>query len=248
MTLFTARKTPAATGRRKSRSATGRPSTGRPNPSALLRWFFGFPGYLLPWNMLYAIAAILIWTFLTPSLESMATFAPWWVGLILLRNIVLADRRLWGLAPLALCLAETGHELQIQSPVAEGDVVHLRLRPPDAGQHVPHAGQRCADLDRLRGAAALGLCQRLRAADHLCRASGLVRRDVLPGAVHPRGRLLFRPPLHALAAALPGRAQLCITATSIPARGRACRCIRSSTSSTSRRSSCSSSSRPIRST
>jgi hypothetical protein len=42
-----------------------------PNPRALFKFFFGFPGYFLPWNLLYAVAAILIWQFLTPSLETM---------------------------------------------------------------------------------------------------------------------------------------------------------------------------------
>ena len=61
-----------------------------PNPPALFKWFFGFPGYLLPWNVLYAVAAMLIWAFLTPSLATMKTFSFYWAGLILLRNIGLA--------------------------------------------------------------------------------------------------------------------------------------------------------------
>src|SRR5262245_27665066 len=61
-----------------------------PHPQALLKWFFGFPGYFLPWNVLSAIAAILIWTFLTPSLETLKTFSVGWAGLILLRNLGLA--------------------------------------------------------------------------------------------------------------------------------------------------------------
>ncbi len=61
-----------------------------PNPRALFKWFFGFPGYLLPWNVLYAIAALLIWAFLTPSLATMETFSLGWAGLILLRNFSLA--------------------------------------------------------------------------------------------------------------------------------------------------------------
>ncbi len=32
-----------------------------PQPAKLLKWFFGFPGYLLPGNALYAIGALLIW-------------------------------------------------------------------------------------------------------------------------------------------------------------------------------------------
>ena len=56
----------------------------------LLKWFFGFPGYLLPWNLLYAVAAVLIWLYLTPSLETMKTFSVDWAGLILVRNLGLA--------------------------------------------------------------------------------------------------------------------------------------------------------------
>jgi hypothetical protein len=41
-----------------------------PDTRALLKWLFGFPGYLLPWNVPYSVAAILIWMFLTPSLET----------------------------------------------------------------------------------------------------------------------------------------------------------------------------------
>ncbi|WP_421724625.1 sterol desaturase family protein [Bauldia sp.] len=58
-----------------------------PNPRVLFKWFFGFPGYFLPWNVLFAVAAILIWTYLTPSLETLQTFSLWWVALILLRNL-----------------------------------------------------------------------------------------------------------------------------------------------------------------
>jgi sterol desaturase/sphingolipid hydroxylase (fatty acid hydroxylase superfamily) len=61
-----------------------------PRPRALFKWFFGFPGYLWPWNVLYAAAAILIWMYLTPPLETLKTFSFTWAGLILLRNIVLA--------------------------------------------------------------------------------------------------------------------------------------------------------------
>src|SRR5438046_9946228 len=51
-----------------------------PRAGALLKWFFGFPGYLLPWNVLYAIAAVLIWKFLTPSLETMKALSAGWLG------------------------------------------------------------------------------------------------------------------------------------------------------------------------
>jgi len=59
-------------------------------PVVLLKWFFGYPGYLFPWNVLYAVGAVLIWLYLTPSLETMATFAPGWIAFILVRNLILA--------------------------------------------------------------------------------------------------------------------------------------------------------------
>jgi len=61
-----------------------------PEPRALLKWFFGFPGYLLPWNVLYAVAALGIWFYLTPPLATFETLSVSWVGLILVRNFGLA--------------------------------------------------------------------------------------------------------------------------------------------------------------
>ena len=61
-----------------------------PQPKKLFKWFFGFPGYLFPWNVPYAIAAVLIWLYLTPSLTVMENFSFSWAGLILVRNIGLA--------------------------------------------------------------------------------------------------------------------------------------------------------------
>jgi sterol desaturase/sphingolipid hydroxylase (fatty acid hydroxylase superfamily) len=57
---------------------------------AFLRWFFGFPGYLLPWNVLYAALALAIWFLATPPLETMRTLAPGWIAFLLARNIVMA--------------------------------------------------------------------------------------------------------------------------------------------------------------
>ena len=61
-----------------------------PKPKAVLKWFFAFPGYLFPWNVLYALAAIGIWYFLTPPLLHFQNFSLSWFGVILGRNIVLA--------------------------------------------------------------------------------------------------------------------------------------------------------------
>ncbi|MEC7981992.1 MAG: sterol desaturase family protein, partial [Pseudomonadota bacterium] len=49
-----------------------------PQPKALVKWFFGFPGYLLPWNVPYALLAIFIWLYLTPPLEHFQTLTLSW--------------------------------------------------------------------------------------------------------------------------------------------------------------------------
>lgn len=57
------------------------------NPARILRWFFGFPGYLFPWNALYLAVAVAAYRFATPSAATMRTLAPGWVLLILARNL-----------------------------------------------------------------------------------------------------------------------------------------------------------------
>jgi sterol desaturase/sphingolipid hydroxylase (fatty acid hydroxylase superfamily) len=61
-----------------------------PQPKALLKWIFGFPGYFLPWNLFYALAALAIWTWLTPPLDHFKTLSFYWSAVILLRNLGLA--------------------------------------------------------------------------------------------------------------------------------------------------------------
>ena len=61
-----------------------------PQAIALFKWLFGFPGYFLPWNVLYAVLAILIWQFLTPSLDNFSANTGYWIAVILARNIILA--------------------------------------------------------------------------------------------------------------------------------------------------------------
>ena len=63
--------------------------TWPPDPKALFKFFFGYPGYFLPTNVLYALLAVLVWLFLTPSLEVMKTFSAGWVLAVLFRNLVL---------------------------------------------------------------------------------------------------------------------------------------------------------------
>ena len=111
-----------------------------------------------------------------------------------------------GMAPVALCLAQAGHQLQIQPAMAEG-VCGLPVQKPDLRQHVLHPGERRADMDRLRTAAAVGLRQPHRADDQLCGTPGGLHRAIFSGALYPRGGILLRAPPAALAAALCGVAQ-----------------------------------------
>ncbi len=60
-----------------------------PRPLAMAKWVFGFPGYLLPWNVLWALLATISWLFLTPDMATMRALAPGWIAIILARNVAL---------------------------------------------------------------------------------------------------------------------------------------------------------------
>jgi sterol desaturase/sphingolipid hydroxylase (fatty acid hydroxylase superfamily) len=86
------------TRRKKERVPEYRPDKINPAPVfvrpwsavAFAKWFFGFPGYLWPWNGLYLAIAVATWTWATPGLESMKTVQAWWIVPILARNLALA--------------------------------------------------------------------------------------------------------------------------------------------------------------
>ena len=58
-------------------------------PMSILKWVFGFPGFFLPWNIFYIILTILVWFYLTPSLETMLKLELEWIIIIYLRNFFL---------------------------------------------------------------------------------------------------------------------------------------------------------------
>lgn len=58
-------------------------------PIAFLKWFLGFPGYLFPWNVIYAAISFLIWRYGLPQMSSMRSFAPGWIAYLLVENAVL---------------------------------------------------------------------------------------------------------------------------------------------------------------
>jgi len=60
-----------------------------PRPAGFLKWLFGFPGYLWPWNALYVAIATATWLWLTPDFARMQHLHADWIALILLRNVAL---------------------------------------------------------------------------------------------------------------------------------------------------------------
>lgn len=59
-------------------------------PVGFLKWLLGYPGFILPWNLLYVLLSIVLWLYLTPSLETMRSLGVGWIGYLLLRNTVIA--------------------------------------------------------------------------------------------------------------------------------------------------------------
>lgn len=55
-------------------------------PIAFAKWLFGFPGYILPWNLFYAVVGVVLWLYLTPSMEVMKSFEPGWIAYLFARN------------------------------------------------------------------------------------------------------------------------------------------------------------------
>ena len=60
-----------------------------PRPGKFLKWFFGFPGYIWPWNLLYGVIGVLVWLYATPSMDTVKSFAPGWIAFVLVRNAAL---------------------------------------------------------------------------------------------------------------------------------------------------------------
>ena len=66
---------------------TPAPLAWPPRPLAVVKWLFGWPGYLWPWNAFFFAFPLVSWFFLTPALASMQTFELWWIAVIFGRNL-----------------------------------------------------------------------------------------------------------------------------------------------------------------
>jgi len=58
-----------------------------PQPAGLVKFLFGYPGYIWPLNILYMGMAIATWFWLTPDLATMKTFQWDWIAVIWGRNL-----------------------------------------------------------------------------------------------------------------------------------------------------------------
>ena len=58
-------------------------------PLKVLKWLFGFPGFIWPWHLGYVLLATLSWMYLIPGSETCKTLSAGWILLMLLRNLVM---------------------------------------------------------------------------------------------------------------------------------------------------------------
>ncbi len=99
-------------------------------PLAILKWI---PSYLFPWNAIYAALAVLIWIYLTPSLDTMKSLSWDWIAFILVRN-------------LGLVLAFFGaYHLRLYIQKAQGTRFKFNAKWPDRGNPVFMFGNQTAD-------------------------------------------------------------------------------------------------------
>jgi len=56
-------------------------------PLGFIKYLFGYPGYILPSNLLYAAIALICWRYATPSLEAMRELGAGWIIFLLARNL-----------------------------------------------------------------------------------------------------------------------------------------------------------------
>ena len=86
-----------------------------PRPRDVAKWFVGFPGFLWPLNALLLLIAVATWLWLTPDLAQMKTLAPWWIGLVLVRNLFLVLAYFGGLHIYLYTFKKQGDKLEFSN-------------------------------------------------------------------------------------------------------------------------------------
>jgi sterol desaturase/sphingolipid hydroxylase (fatty acid hydroxylase superfamily) len=61
-----------------------------PQPTKVLKYLFGFPGFFFPWISLYALIALGLWKILRVSGSDLGHFSAGWIALVIACNAVLA--------------------------------------------------------------------------------------------------------------------------------------------------------------
>jgi sterol desaturase/sphingolipid hydroxylase (fatty acid hydroxylase superfamily) len=60
-----------------------------PNVLGLLKWLFGFPGFLWPWQIFFLGVAFVFWHFLIPGINTVKNLSLTWIALLLAQNLTL---------------------------------------------------------------------------------------------------------------------------------------------------------------
>lgn len=104
-----------------------------PRPTAILRWLFGWPGLLLPWNLLYLAVALVLLLGLTPPLEMLREPAAGWILPILARNarVTLLFFGAWHLRLFVRRAQGTAFEFDARWPTTDSSVFLFRDRTKD---------------------------------------------------------------------------------------------------------------------
>ncbi len=135
--------------------------TWPPNPVAVLKWLFGIPGYLFPWNLFYMALA----TVFTRSRRALLPTGPFTMRGVS-RRLDPADVRSQSgdarayrrrLASLAVVAQGLGDEFQIHDGLVGDGESQISLGKPASRQHFLELRQRGNDLDGLRGPHDVGL-------------------------------------------------------------------------------------------
>ena len=58
-------------------------------PLTIIKWIFSNPGYIFPWLFFYGLIGLIIYLFLTPSLETTKNFDSSWILLTFFRNFMI---------------------------------------------------------------------------------------------------------------------------------------------------------------
>ena len=85
------------------------------NARALRQWFFGWPGFLWPYNAVLLLLTVVTWVFLTPELQAMESLEVWWLGALFARNVALVLLVFGGLHFYLYIRRGQGDELQFSS-------------------------------------------------------------------------------------------------------------------------------------